>query len=95
MDVCMYESRREGLKRLSSTNMYNSTCWFCFFRCFLALVVFAFRIRGWSAAELKLPREGKRSGGYMAVAVARTRERVREAGVGRRGEQSRLRRNTR
>ena len=50
------------------------------------LVVLVFQIRGRSAGELKLPREGKRSGGYMTVAVARTRERVREASVGRKGK---------
>lgn len=64
----MYESRREDLKRLSSTNMYNSVSCLLFFFFFFAssvvfwLVVFAFQIRGRSVAKLRLLREGKGPG---------------------------------
>lgn len=59
MYVCMYESRREGLKRPCRRPICTTRL-----RDFVSsvvswLVVLDFRIRGRSAAELELPREGK------------------------------------
>lgn len=58
-DVCMYESRREGLKRPCRRPICTTRL--CDFASSVVswLVVLGFRIRDRSAAALELPREGR------------------------------------